>query len=85
MKHKDYLPVRRRVEPRWQTFTVLPEVVLTVADEPVEIDLAEGGVVQASEVSDKDGERRATLLFPPGTRRSGRRRPWRSRPTGPSS
>src|SRR6185436_9677618 len=62
-----YLPVRRRVTPRWQTYTVMPEVVLTTADAPIEVDLAAGGAVQASLVQDKDGERRATLLFPPGT------------------
>lgn len=59
--------VRRRVEPRWQSYAVLPEVVLTTADAPVEVDLAAGGAVQANLVSDKDGERRATLLFQPGT------------------
>jgi RHS repeat-associated protein len=63
----DYLPVRRRIEPRWQTYTVLPEVVLTVADAPIEVDLAAGAAVQASLVKDRDGERRATLLFQPGT------------------
>jgi RHS repeat-associated protein len=62
-----FLPVRRRVEPRWQTYTVLPEVVLTTADAPIEVDLAAGAAVQASLVKDRDGERRATLLFQPGT------------------
>jgi hypothetical protein len=62
-----YLPVRRRVEPRWQTYTVLPEVVLTLADAPIEIDLTAGAAVQASLVTDGDGARRATLLFQPGT------------------
>jgi hypothetical protein len=63
----EYLPVRRRIEPRWQTYTVLPEVVLTIADAPIEVDLTAGATVQASLVKDGDGERRATLLFQPGT------------------
>jgi RHS repeat-associated protein len=63
----DYLSVRRRVEPRWQTYTVLPEVVLTTADAPIEVDLTAGAAVQASPVKDGDGARRATLLFPPDT------------------
>ncbi len=67
-----YLPMRRRAEPRWQEYTVLPEVVLTAADAPIAVTLGDvnGAVAQATQVSDTDGTRRATLMFQPETHAS---------------
>ena len=65
-----YLPVQRTLATPWNDYLVAPDVVVTpldVASTP--IDLAGSGyqVAQATPVTDSDGARTATLLFPPGT------------------
>ncbi|MBF0138028.1 MAG: hypothetical protein HQL65_17485, partial [Magnetococcales bacterium] len=66
-----YLPVDRQIKPDWQGWAHLPDVVLTPLDTKVTpVDLAATTplqVVQGSPVTDGDGTRQATLLFPQGT------------------
>ena len=66
-----YLPAQRRVEPAWNRWEVLEDVVLvsTVADLPTEI-APDSLVVQTHVgrvVTDADGSRQANLIFLPGT------------------
>jgi RHS repeat-associated protein len=65
-----YLPVQRQVEAPWQDYAWLPEVVLIPFDKQVttiNLAAADFQVAQGSVISDADGVRQATLLFPPGT------------------
>ena len=66
-----FLPAQRQVEVPWQDYLFLPDVVLIPMDSQVTtVDLAaavEMQVAQGSEVTDDDGTRQATLLFPQGT------------------
>jgi RHS repeat-associated protein len=66
-----YLPAQRQASPGWLEYTWLPEVVLLPLDSQVTtIDLTSNApmqVARGSQVSDADGERRATLLIPQGT------------------
>ncbi len=66
-----YLPVQRQVMVPWNAFAVVDDVVMTPLDSRVtRIDLADTSrafqVAQGSVVTDADGSRRATLLFPQG-------------------
>ena len=65
-----YLPAQRKIEVPWQDYVWLPDVILIPKDSqvaaidltaPVPIQVAQGSVV-----SDEDGSRQATLLFPEG-------------------
>lgn len=66
-----YLPVQRRLKTPWQDYAWLPDVAMIPLDAQVShIDLASNAPIQAargSAVSDADGTRQATLLFPQGT------------------
>jgi hypothetical protein len=66
-----YLPVARHVDVPWQTFAQAPEIVLTQYDVQVTaIDLASPAgatAARGSQVSDTEGARQATVLFPSGT------------------
>jgi len=67
-----YLPVQRQLNVPWQDFAVADTVVMTQLDDAVtEIDLTDTSqafqVAQGNPVSDNDGTRQATLLFPQGT------------------
>ncbi|MBI2864000.1 MAG: hypothetical protein HYX94_05510 [Chloroflexi bacterium] len=66
-----YLPARRQVTVPWQDYTWLPDVVLTSRDVNVTtVDLTSSSPVQVargSVISDADGLRQATVLFPQGT------------------
>ncbi|WP_006748058.1 NHL domain-containing protein [Thioalkalivibrio paradoxus] len=66
-----YLPVQRQVRVPWLDYVWAPDVVLIPLDPAVSsIDLAADVPVQAargSVVSDTDGTRQATILFPQGT------------------
>jgi RHS repeat-associated protein len=65
-----YLPAQRQVQAPLLDYVWLPEVVLIPLDSAVTtIDLAAPGMQAArgSPVSDADGARQATILFPPGT------------------
>ncbi len=67
-----YLPVQRTVGTRWNGWHHAPDVVMIPLDEKVTtIDLADNSqpfqVARGSEVTDSDGTRRATVLFPAGT------------------
>ncbi len=64
------LPAQRKVEPGWEGWTVVDDVVLIELDDQVTAVSANANdfqVHQASTVSDDDGPRTNTLLFPPGT------------------
>ncbi|MBI4334831.1 MAG: hypothetical protein HY673_26550 [Chloroflexi bacterium] len=66
-----YLPVQRQLQVPWQDYAWLPGVVMIPLDPQVSaIDLTAATdfqVAQGSLVTDADGMRAATLLFPPGT------------------
>ena len=65
-----YLKVERRVELPWQDYRVLPDAVMTALDPQATTVLFPGEsfqVARASVITDEDGSRQATLLFPPGT------------------
>ncbi|MDP9068427.1 MAG: hypothetical protein M3N53_08820 [Actinomycetota bacterium] len=66
-----YLPVERRVNVPIRDYTALPDVTMTAYDTKVTtIDLVSGAtqpqVASGSVVSDGDGERQATMIFPTG-------------------
>lgn len=64
-------PVQRQAQVAWQDYSVLPDVVMIPYDTRVTaIDLSAAipiQVARGSVVSDADGTRQATLLFPQGT------------------
>ncbi len=66
-----YLPAQRQANAPWQDFVVMDDVVLMTVDSQVTvIDLASSApfqIAQGSVVTDTDGTRQATLLFPQGT------------------
>lgn len=69
-ERQGYLPVRRTVEMPWQDYMVFPDVVMIPVDPSVTtIEMNSPGmqIVRGSVVTDADGVRRATLLFPRGT------------------
>ena len=64
------LPAHRQLNVPWQDYRSLPTVALIPLDTQVSTIAAGSGAVQVhqgSVVTDHDGSRRATLLFPPGT------------------
>ncbi|MFN8495852.1 MAG: RHS repeat-associated core domain-containing protein [Caldilineaceae bacterium] len=65
-----FLPAQRQLNAPWQDYLWVPDVILIPVDPKVTtIDLTnaiETQVAQGSVVSDDDGTRQATLLFPPG-------------------
>jgi RHS repeat-associated protein len=66
-----HLPVHRKVSAPYGTSTTVPDVVLTALDTAVTTVDASGGattmqVARGGAVTDADGTRRATLLFPAG-------------------
>ncbi|HEX6862350.1 MAG TPA: hypothetical protein VF414_06020, partial [Thermoanaerobaculia bacterium] len=66
-----FLPVRRPAAVPWQDYEVIPDVILLALDSRVtEVALGEAAPVQVargSMVSDEDGSRQPTVLFPAGT------------------
>lgn len=65
-----FLPAQRAEYAPWQDFGVLPDVILVPLDPAVTpVDLTAGGmqVARGSVVTDADGLRRQTVLFPAGT------------------
>jgi RHS repeat-associated protein len=65
-----YLPVHRQANVPWQDYVVLPDVVMIAYDNQVtSVDLASSAPMQVARgnvVTDSDGTRQATLLFPEG-------------------
>jgi RHS repeat-associated protein len=64
------LTVQRKVNPHWNDYTSVPDVVMIGLDDQVTaVDLSQSGmkVARGSLVSDDDGSRQATLLIPEGT------------------
>ncbi len=65
-----YLPVQRQVSVPWRDYLWLPDVVLTPLDPVVtEIELGAGAAMQVargSVITDSDGTRQQTILFPAG-------------------
>ncbi len=66
-----YLPVQRTVPTPWNDYAIVPDVVVTPLDvATTSINLADTSgyqVARATTVTDSDGSRTATLVFPPGT------------------
>jgi len=66
-----YLEVQRQVDAPWEDYASADDVVMVPFDADVTaVDLAAGAplrVARGSAVTDTDGTRRATVLFPPGT------------------
>ena len=65
-----YLPLQRQVNVRWQDYTAAPDVVMTPLDSQVTAIAANAASIQVhqgSPVTDADGTRQATVLFPAGT------------------
>ncbi len=66
-----YLPVQRTTDVPWQDFKWMPDVVLIELDSQVTTVYLGSSVpmqvAQGSSVSDDDGTRQATLMFPQGT------------------
>src|SRR5947207_510505 len=64
------LPAQRQVQAPWRDYAQMPDVALVPLDPQVTtVDLAEVDPIQVargSPVTDKDGTRQATLLFPQG-------------------
>jgi len=68
-----YLVAQRQAAVGWQATMVLPDVVLITSDVATAIDLTSSApmqVARGSQVTDTDGTRRATLLFPQGMQAS---------------
>ena len=67
-----YLPIQRKVDAPWRDFAFLPDVALIPYDTQVTtIELKPDSpmqVARGSVITDEDGTRRATILFPEGTR-----------------
>jgi len=64
------LTAQRQVNAHWQDFIVAPDVILIPVDTQVTTVTANAAVIQVargSVVSDSEGTRRATVLFPAGT------------------
>lgn len=70
-QHANYLPGQRLVHVAWQTWHSMPDMALVPLDSQVTaVDLqaaVEMQVAQGSPVTDADGTRQATVLFPQGT------------------
>lgn len=67
---KGYLPVQRQVQPPWQNYVWADEVVMIGLDSQVtRVDLTQNitQTAKSSMVTDIDGSRQATLVFPAGT------------------
>lgn len=65
-----FIPVEREVAASWRDFSVAPEVVMLPYDgavTTVEGSAPDVQVARATQVTDSEGSRRATLLFPAGT------------------
>lgn len=71
-EREGYLPVQRQIETPWRDYAWLPDVVMIPLDDKVaEIALSDTSqpfqIAQGSSVTDDDGTRQATVLFPSGT------------------
>ena len=70
-----YLPAQRQVNVPWQDYVIAPDVFLLQPDSKVtEISLTEttqAQVAQGSVITDEDGVRQATVIFPAGTKVTG--------------
>lgn len=65
-----FLPVQRAVVAPWRDYAWLPDVVMVPFDTAVtavDLNAASMQTARGSAVTDADGARRATILFPPGT------------------
>lgn len=67
---RGYLPVQRAIQAAWQNYAVAPDVVMIKLDSlatPVALGSAGVQVARGSTVTDADGERTATMIFPANT------------------
>ncbi len=67
---KSYLPVQRQAPTQWQHYTTLPDVVMNSSDSQVTLvkvrNATKMQVARGSVMSDSNGSRQQTLLFPAG-------------------
>ena len=66
----EYLPAQRQVDVPWQNYVPVPETTLIPVDPQVTTVTANAAVMQVHQsnvMTDSDGSRRTTLLFPAGT------------------
>lgn len=64
------LPAQRQVDVPWQDWVTVPDVMLVALDPAVTtigMDDVEAQVARGSTMTDADGSRQATVMFPPGT------------------
>ena len=69
-----YLSAQRQLNVPWQNYTLAPDVVLIKQDPQVTavgLNQSSVQVARSSVVTDKDGSRRATIIFPSGTQVAG--------------
>ena len=65
-----FLPVQRAIIAPWRDYALLPDVVMIPFDTvvtTVDLSVASMQTARGSPVTDADGTRRATIVFPPGT------------------
>src|SRR5688572_6933196 len=65
-----FLPAQRAILAPWRDYGWLPEVAMVPFDPvvtPVDLNVATMQVARGSAITDADGLRKATVLFPPGT------------------
>src|SRR5205823_4973226 len=71
LEKSGYLPVQRHVTPDWNEFEVPEDIILTAVDPAGTMNMLAGGMpmqsARGSMMSDADGMRQATVLFPAGT------------------
>lgn len=64
-----YLPAQRQTDAPWNDYVVMPDAALVALDPhvtPIELGAADGQIALGGENSDANGERRASVYFPPG-------------------
>jgi len=69
-----YLQSQRQVKVAWDGYTILPDVVLIEEDPnvtPIQMGVQQVQVARGSVISDQDGVRQATLIFPENVRAIG--------------
>ncbi|HOJ78348.1 MAG TPA: cellulose binding domain-containing protein, partial [Bacillota bacterium] len=69
-----YLSAQRQVDVPWQDYAVVADVVLITSDPvvtPIKMNATETQVARGSLITDKDGTRQATIIFPEGIKAKG--------------
>ncbi len=69
-RRSGYLPAQRTLTPEWRNYAIAPDVVLVALDSAltnVTMGSSSMQIARGNAVTDADGTRRATVLFPAGT------------------